>query len=102
MHLYIRWTRKGQPTDADKTIQIFAAITVFRAFAPLRQMIVYAENHLVHGRNSSRNSRNQAAKLSFTALLTLSSGESLFKGTATVRRSLKSKRRHDDERTTYL
>jgi len=65
MHLFIRWTRKRQPTDADKTIQIFAAITVFRAFAPSRQKIAYAESHLVHGRNSSRNSRNQAAKLSF-------------------------------------
>ena len=49
------------------------------------------KNYLAHGRSSSKSSKNQAAKLSFTALLTLISGESHFKGTATVHRSLKYK-----------
>ena len=49
------------------------------------------KNYLAHGRSSSKSSKNQAAKLSFTALLTLISGKSHFKGTATVHRSLKYK-----------
>ena len=77
--------------DAVKTTRIFAEITECREYVPSYQMIAFAKSHLVHGKSSSRSSKSQAAKLSFTALLTLNSGESHFKGTATVHRSLKYK-----------
>jgi len=91
MHLCIRRTPKYQPTDAVRTTLIFAVITDCREYAPLHRMTASAKNHLAHGKSSSKSLKNQAAKLSFTALFTLISGESHFKGTATVYRSLKDK-----------
>ena len=48
---------KHKPTDAAKTIPIYVGIMVCQASVLSSAKMEYAENHLVHGKGSTRSSR---------------------------------------------